>query len=66
MLHSSLSRVARGADEFEHQASLGHTVTTVDAQQLNAVVMVLTLGVVAGLAVLLAARHVSLRRSDSS
>jgi hypothetical protein len=65
MLHSSLSRVVPGAGEFEHQASLGHTVTTVVAQLLDAVVMVLTLGVVAGLAVLLAARHVSLRRSVS-
>ena len=65
MLHSSLSRVARGAGEFEHQASLGHTVTTVDAQLLNAGVMVLTLGVVAGLAVLLVARRVSLSRSVS-
>ena len=65
MLHSSLSRVARGAVEFEHQVSLGHTVTTVDAQLLNAVVMVLTLGVVAGLAVLLVARRPSLRRSVS-
>ena len=36
-----------------------------DAQLLNAVVMVLTLGVVAGLAVLLVARRVSLRRSVS-
>ena len=36
-----------------------------DAQLLNAVVMVLTLGVVAGLAVLLVARGVSLRRSVS-
>jgi hypothetical protein len=56
MLHSSLSRVAQGAGEFEHQASLGQMVTTVDAQLLNAVVMVLTLGVVAGLAVLLVTR----------
>jgi hypothetical protein len=65
MLHPSGSRVARGAGEFEHQASLGQTVTTVDAQLLNAVVMVLTLGVVAGLAVLLVTRGVSLRRSVS-
>jgi hypothetical protein len=65
MLHSSLSRVARGAGELDHQTSLGHTVTTVDAQLLNTVVMVLALGVILGLAVLLVARHVSLQRTVS-
>ena len=48
MLHSTLSRVARGAGELDHQTSLEHTVTTVDAQLLNTVVMVLALGVIAG------------------
>jgi hypothetical protein len=37
----------------------------VDAQLLNTVVMVLTLGVIVGLAVLLVARHFSLQRSVS-
>ena len=53
MLHSTLSRVARGAGELDHQTSLEHTVTTVDAQLL------------AGLAVLLVARHLSLQRTVS-
>jgi hypothetical protein len=65
MLHSSLSRVARGAGELDHQTSPGHTVTTVDAQLLNTVMMVLALGVIAGLAVLLVARHLSLQRTVS-
>ena len=65
MLHSTLSRVARGAGELDHQTSLEHTVTTVDAQLLNTVVMVLALGVIAGLAVLLVARHLSLQRTVS-
>jgi hypothetical protein len=65
MLDSSLSRVARGAGEFEHQVSLGHTATTVDAQLLNAVVMVLALVVIVSQAVLLVARRFSLQRSIS-
>jgi hypothetical protein len=60
-----MSRVARGAGELDHQTSLGHTVTTVDAQLLNTVVMVLALGVIVGLAALLLARHVSLQRTVS-
>jgi len=65
MLHLSMSRVARGAGELDHQTSLGHTVTTVDAQLLNMVMTVLALGVIVGLAVLLVARHVSLQRTVS-
>jgi hypothetical protein len=60
MLHSCLARVARGAGELEPWASL---VRTVDAELLNAVVVVLALGVIVGLPVLLVARHFSLRRS---
>jgi hypothetical protein len=65
MLHSSVCQVERDAGEFEHQASLEYTVTAVDAELLSTVVMVLALGVFAGLAVLLVARYVSLRRSVS-
>ena len=65
MLHSTLSQVARGAGELDHQTSPGHTVTTVDAHLLNTVVMVLALGVIAGLVVLLVARQFSLQRTVS-
>jgi hypothetical protein len=40
-------------------------VTTVDAELLNAVVIVLALGVIVGLPVLLVARYFSLQRSVS-
>jgi len=60
-----LCQVERDAGELEHQASLEHTVTAVDAELLNTVVIVLAIGVLAGLAVLLVARHFSLRRSVS-
>jgi hypothetical protein len=60
-----LRQFERDASELEHKASLVHTVTTVDAQVLDSVVMVLALGVAAGLVVLLVARHVSLQRSVS-
>jgi NADH:ubiquinone oxidoreductase subunit 3 (subunit A) len=44
---------------------LVHRIPIVDAELLNAVVMVLALVVIAGLAVLFVARYVSLRRSVS-
>ena len=42
---------------LEHQAPLGDSIIIVDAEVLNAVIMVLALVVIAGLVVLLVARY---------